>query len=201
MADVDVAEDVAELVHLRCVRFQRGLHVVNARKRRVLDRDQRGCCSRLLERLGGDERDRLAFVADDAAGEDRLVAELEPEVFPARYVVREQDGEHAGAPPRRGGVDRADAGGWMRAAQRHPVRRRLRQEVPAVGIGAAYLRLAVDAACARADAFAGGVDADAFGVTTSPRTKADSCAVAFLLGFVSHAASFPASSTASTILR
>ena len=27
---------------------------------------------------------------------------------------------------------------------------------------------------------------DAFGVTTSPRTKADSFAVAFVLGFVSH---------------
>src|SRR6266487_253047 len=30
---------------------------------------------------------------------------------------------------------------------------------------------------------------DTFGVTTSPRTKADSCAVAFVLGFVSHASS------------
>ena len=30
---------------------------------------------------------------------------------------------------------------------------------------------------------------DAFGVTTSPRTKADSFAVAFVLGFVSHAGS------------
>ena len=33
------------------------------------------------------------------------------------------------------------------------------------------------------------VEADACGVTTSPRTNADSFAVAFVLGFVSHRAS------------
>ncbi len=59
-------EDVAELVHLRRVGAECVLHVRQDRKRLVVDVDELGCKSSLLERLGGHDGDRLSLVAHDA---------------------------------------------------------------------------------------------------------------------------------------
>jgi hypothetical protein len=93
--------------------------------------------------------------------------------------------------------DERDAGRVARPHDRLDLLRRLRQHderrhdatagQTVALVGAELLRLRDDRALRHA-----GPDlvdeADAFGVTTSPRTKADSFAVAFVLGFVSHRA-------------
>ena len=56
----------------------RALHVDDRLEQLVLDADRRGGAAGLLRLLGGDERDRLAVVADAVDGEHRLVGELEP---------------------------------------------------------------------------------------------------------------------------
>ena len=56
----------------------RPLGVDDGLERLVLDDDRLGRAPRLLGMLGGDERDRLAVVADAVDREHRLVAELEP---------------------------------------------------------------------------------------------------------------------------
>ena len=55
----------------------RALHVDHRLERLVLDPDRRGRAARLLGLLGGDERDRLAEVADAVDRQHGLVGELE----------------------------------------------------------------------------------------------------------------------------
>ena len=55
-----------------------------------------GGAARLLGMLGGDERDRLAEVADAVDREHRLVGELEPVALLARHVVVREHGVDAG---------------------------------------------------------------------------------------------------------
>ena len=62
----------------------RALHVGHGLERLVLDPDLLGRAARLLGMLGGDERDRLAEVADAVDREHRLVAELEAVALLAR---------------------------------------------------------------------------------------------------------------------
>ena len=56
----------------------RALGIDDGLERLVLDDDRLGRAARLLGMLGGDERDRLAVVADAVDREHRLVGELEP---------------------------------------------------------------------------------------------------------------------------
>ena len=89
MADDDVPHDVRARVvavavrHRRPVRVERlllgrALHVDDRLEQLVLDPDRGGGAARLLGLLGGDERDRLAVVADAVAREHGLIRELEP---------------------------------------------------------------------------------------------------------------------------
>ena len=117
--DVHVAEDVAEVVHAR---RSRGGAPAPCRRRRAsgsysttTSAAAARACSR---RLGGDERDRLADVADDVVREHGLVAELEPERLPAGDVGGGEDGGDAGAPRRGRDVDRADPRGRVRGCGR-----------------------------------------------------------------------------------
>ena len=89
VADDHVPDDVRPRVvavavaHRRPVRVERlllgrALGVDDELERLVLDLDRLGRAARLLGVLRGDERDRLAEVADAVDREHRLVRELEP---------------------------------------------------------------------------------------------------------------------------
>ena len=70
---------------------------------------------RLLERLGGDDRDGLAVVAHAVDREHGLVGELEPVGLRAGHVGVREHGVDAGQLQRRGDVDRDDARVRVRA--------------------------------------------------------------------------------------
>ena len=123
------------------------------RQRLVLDRDQLRGLVRLLAALGGDQRDRLAVVADDAprrapAGRrSRARRSSCPGTSPASMTAT-TPGRRSAA----GGVDRADARGGVRAAQGERPRACPRAlEVAAVGERARHLGDAVDPGRALAD--------------------------------------------------
>ena len=97
--DHDRADDVRPRVvavavaHRRPVGMERlllgrALRVDDELERLVLDDDRLGRAARLLRVLGGDERDRLAVVADAVDREHRLVGELEPVGLAARARPR-----------------------------------------------------------------------------------------------------------------
>ena len=67
--------------------------------------------------LGGDERDRLAAVANAVEGEHGLVGELESVGLAARDVLVGEDGVDAGHRHRFGDIDRDDARVRVRAAE------------------------------------------------------------------------------------
>src|SRR5581483_5139389 len=98
--------------------------------------------------------DRLADVADDVLGEDGLVAELESERLRVLEIAAGQDATDAVHPSRRRGVDRADAGGRMRAAHGDGPEHVLGGEIASVRVRARHLGLAVDATRALSDAAA-----------------------------------------------
>lgn len=77
----------------------------------VLHLDLGGGAARGLRVVGGDDRDRLAVVADLAVGEDRGVPDLQPVVaHVGGQVVVGHDGVHAGGGERLAGVDGDDLG-------------------------------------------------------------------------------------------
>ncbi len=150
--DHDRADDVRPRVvavavaHRRPVGVERlllgrALGVDDGLERLVLDDDRLGRAARLLGMLGGDERDRLAVVADAVDREHRLVGELEPVGLRARDVgVREHgvDAGHRRAPSQMS-ID-AIARVRVRAAQRVAPEHPGRAEVARVRELAVHLR-------------------------------------------------------------
>ena len=94
----------------------RALHLRDRLEHLVLDADGRGGTPRLLRLLGGDERHRLAVVADAVGGEYGLVGELEAVRLLARHVGVREHGVHAGHPQSGGDVELDDLRVRMRAA-------------------------------------------------------------------------------------
>lgn len=115
MADVVV---VAALVDEDRVRRGGRRLVRDDREVAVLDLDLGGGAARGLRVVGGDDRDRLAVVADLAVGEDRGVLDLQAVVLHlGRQVVVRQDGVDARCLQRLDRVDRHDLGVRDRGAQ------------------------------------------------------------------------------------
>ena len=141
----DVLEHVAAGMEQRRLgrRLDRAVHVGDGLRGLVVDLDEGGGAARGLGMVGGDDRDRLALVADAVAGEDGLVGDLEPVGLRAGHVLVREDREHAGDGERLREVERADARGRVRAAQRGAPQRAVAPEVGAVGELAADLERAV----------------------------------------------------------
>ena len=134
------------VVHLVPVRVpQRADRVGDRLPDLVVDDDPRRGRPSGLRVVGGDQRHRLALVADDVDGQHRLVGQLEPVDPLAGDVVTGQHRLHAGDGERRADVDRADAGEGVRAAERDAPEHVLHPEVAAVGELAAHLEGAVGA--------------------------------------------------------
>ena len=79
-----------------------------------------GGAARLLGMVGGDERDRLAEVANAVDREHGLVAELEPVALLARDIGVGEHRVHAGHRERLAELDRGDPRVRVRAAQGVP---------------------------------------------------------------------------------
>ena len=77
----------------RRLRRQRVGHGDHCRQRFELDDDRRGGGLRLLQRVGGDHGDRLAVIADETRGEERMVGDAEPMAL--RRILGHGDGAHA----------------------------------------------------------------------------------------------------------
>jgi hypothetical protein len=122
---------------------QRGARVGDRLQHVVVDVDAGGGQPGGLRVVGGDQRHRFALVADDVEGQHRLVGQLEPVDLLARHVVGGEHGGDAGGGQRRAGVDRADPGVGVRAAQGDPPEHVLHPEVAAVGELATDLQDAV----------------------------------------------------------
>lgn len=115
VADVVV---VAALVDEDRVRRGRGQLVGDDREFAVLDLDLRGGAAGGLRVVGGDDRDRLAVVADLAVREDRGVLDLQAVVLHlGGQVVVGHDGVDARGLQRLDGVDGDDLGVRDRGAQ------------------------------------------------------------------------------------
>ena len=129
----------------------RGLGVGQRLEHLVVDRDRVGGPARGLGVVGGDDRDRLALVADVAPREHGLVGVLEPVRPAAGDVLVGEHGVDAGQRERGARCRARDPRARVRAAQRrapqHPVAAQVRRvlELPA------HLRHAVGARGARAD--------------------------------------------------
>ena len=110
----------------------RALGIDDELERLVLDDDRLGGAARLLGMLGGDERHRLAEVADAVDREHRLVGELEPVGLAAGNVLVREDGVDARHRHGLRDVDRDDAGVGVRAAERVPPQHSRRIEIARV---------------------------------------------------------------------
>ena len=130
----------------------RVLRVGDGRQLLVGDLDSGGGAARFLRALGGDDRHRLAVVADTVDGEHRLVGDLEAVRLRARDVGVGQDGVDAGHGESGGDVDREDARVRVRAAQRVAPEHARRLEVARERELALRLRHGVGAEDALADA-------------------------------------------------
>ena len=104
--------------------------------------------------VGGDDRDRLALVADLVPGQHRLVGDLEPVGLAAGHVLVREDGVHAADAERGRDVQLADPRARVRAAQRRAPQHPVGPQVGRVREVALDLRDAVGAADALADAAA-----------------------------------------------
>ncbi len=114
--DRHVPHEVAAGVHAFRALAQGRLGVADRRQRLVVDDDRGRRGTGGLRVVGGDDRDRLALVADLAEREHGLVGVLEAVGAPPRDVVGRQNRAHAGHPQRGGDVDAADPGPRVRAA-------------------------------------------------------------------------------------
>ena len=142
--DLQVPKDVAELVQLRRVRGQRGLHVGQDRERLVVDLDALDGPATLLGMLGRQDDHRLAHVQHPVGRQHGLVRELQPIRRLARHVVGQQYGVDAGAGHRPRHVDGTDPGVGVRASERHPPQHALGPQVASVRVLALDLRNALD---------------------------------------------------------
>ena len=151
VADDEVADDVRAVVlavamrHRRPVGMQRlllggALHVDDRLEQLVLDADGGCCASGLLRLLGGDERDRLAVVADALGGEHGLIGELEPVRLLAGDVAVREHGVDARHPHRLRDVELDDLRVRVRAADGDAPEHPGRVQVARVGELARHLR-------------------------------------------------------------
>ena len=129
----------------------RALHVGDRLEHLVLDPDCGSRTARLLRLLGGDERDRLAVVADAVRGEHRLVCELEAVRLLARHVGVREHGVHTGHPQGGGDVELDDLRVRMRAANGDAPEHPGRVQVARVGEFAGHLRCRIVPCAAVAD--------------------------------------------------
>ena len=151
VADLHVASHVAAWVQLRRVRRKGVLGLRQRTQNVVFDPHLLRCPPRLLGVVGGDERDRLAPVADEVESEHRLVLDLEAVELLAGHVLVSQHGFHARHRACLRGVDRHEARIRVWAAHRRAPEHALGMKVRRVGEGAADLGRAVGAADAFAD--------------------------------------------------
>jgi hypothetical protein len=105
-------------VGMQRLRLGRTPRVGDRDERLVVDDDQLRGAARLLRMLGGDERDRLAEVADAVDRKNRLIEELEPVRLASGHVGVGEDRVHARDRERAREVDRPHARVRVRAAQR-----------------------------------------------------------------------------------
>ena len=152
VVDPQVAQRVAGQVQLRRVRLHRRFGVGQRRQDLVFDLDRLHRAARGLGIVGGDDRDRLALVADRLPGQHGLVRDLHPVGLAAGDVVVGEHGAHAGHRDGRAGVDRPDVRARMRAAQRRAPQHPVDVHVARVLELAADLRHGVDPRGGRADA-------------------------------------------------
>ena len=156
--DVHVPQQVAARVQRLGVEGQLG--VGDRLEHLVVDLDLGGRVAGGLRVVGGDDRDRLALVADLVPGQHRLVGDLEPVDLAAGHVLVREHGVHAADRERRRDVQLADARPRVRAAQGRAPQHPVGPQVGRVGEVALHLGDAVGAADALADAAAdGGLDA------------------------------------------
>jgi hypothetical protein len=130
----------------------RAFHVDDGLERLVLDADLLGGTPGLLRVLRGDERDRLAEVADAVDREHRLVGELEPVRLRARHVGVREDRVHSLHRERLRDVDLEDPRVRVRAADGVAPEHPRREQVARVGELAGHLRHRVAAPDDFADA-------------------------------------------------
>ena len=91
-----MAGDVAAFVQRRSVRRQRDLGVGQRDEHLVVDVNLGSGAARLLRMVGGDERNRLAPVADGVDCQDRLVGYLQAVDLATRHVLMRQHRPHTG---------------------------------------------------------------------------------------------------------
>ena len=131
LVELPAREQVALLVDRRRTVFERGLWVSDDRQLLVVDVDQFDGGERRVHRLGGDDRDRLTVIADDAVGEhirpglqcshlESLARNVDPDGV-LRNVLRGQDRHDAGHSLRGGRIHAEQA----RVGEIRPLERRL----------------------------------------------------------------------------
>jgi hypothetical protein len=154
--DAHVLEPVATGVQQRRLhrRVDGAVHVRDRLRRLVADLDERRRAACGLRMVGGDDRDRLALVADPVPRQHGLIGQLEPVGLDAWDVLVGEDGEHARDGERAREVDRVDARGRMRAAQGRAPQRAVAPQVRRVRELAARLERAVRSPRVGADAVA-----------------------------------------------
>ena len=138
--DADALEHVPLRVKGRGARLDRRDRIECRRERLVRDVDRLRCRARLVDRVRGDDRDRLADVPHDLVGEDGLIVAIHEAVrLLSRDVLLREDRSHAGK--LRGGraVDPLDARERMRAAERRAVEHPFAPEIARVLELALYL--------------------------------------------------------------
>src|SRR5581483_10669516 len=156
VADDETAQDVGarvlvvpvaagRVLGVELVALRRALHVRDRGQRRVVDADPLGGAPGLLGRVGGDDRDGLAEVADAVDREHGLVGELEAVALLAGHVGVREHRVHAGHRERLGEVEREDTRVRVRTAQGVTPEHAGRDEVARVRKIALHLRHAVDA--------------------------------------------------------
>ena len=115
--DALMADDVAGRVDRWMAAVDRPLGVGERSQHLVLDDDRLQCPPARLGVVGSDRGDRLADVAHDVAGEDRLIAADQSVRRLAGHIVGSDDRRDAVDAPRRRDVDAHDPRVRMRRAQ------------------------------------------------------------------------------------
>ena len=170
LLELPVGEQVAALVELGGVGVERVLGVVDHRQRLVVDLDQVDGGERRVLGLGGDERDRLAVVADDLVGEhvraclqrpdlERLPGDVDPDGV-AGNVGRRVDGDDAVEALGGRGVDAGEPGVRVVGALEPRVQHPRQREVGGVDRAPGHLLDRVVAGEVRADHAPAGLQVD-----------------------------------------